>query len=258
MPHSTHKNFASVIVALSLALAFPCYGQKPSSKKPTPPQQQASSAPQKATGELESVLSQLDKASEGFHSVQADFVWNQYQKVVDETDVQKGSIYFVRNDKDKDKGTQMAADITVPDKKYVVFNDGKLRLYIPKIDQLTEYETTEKNRGDLESFLVLGFGSRGHDLLKAFDTKFDGYQTLDNTRVAKLSLTPKSQRVRNIFDSVTLWVDPARGLSLKQQFFEPSGDNRTALYSNFKLNVKVPGDVFKLKTTSRTKIIRPQ
>src|SRR6184192_1407890 len=168
MPRS-NKKLASAIIALSLT----CHAQTSPAKprKQTAPPQQVSTAPQKATGELESVLSQLDKASEGFHSVQADFVWNQYQKVVDETDVQKGSIYFVCNDKDKDKGTQMAADITVPDKKYVVFNDGKLRLYLPKIDQLTEYETTEKNRGDLESFLVLGFGSRGHDLLKAFDTK---------------------------------------------------------------------------------------
>ena len=96
------------------------------------------------------------------------------------------------------------------------------------------------------------------DLLKAFDTKFDGYQTLDNTRVAKLSLTPKSQRVRNIFDSVTLWLDPARGLSLKQQFFEPSGDYRIAIYSNFKLNGKIHDDVFKIKTTSKTQVITPQ
>ena len=209
--------------------------------------------PSNSSRELEAVLSQLDKASETFHSTHADFVWNQYQKVVDETDVQKGSIYFVRGD----KGTQMAADISVPDKKYVVFTDGKLKLYQPRIEQLTEYDAG-KNRSDLESFLVLGFGSRGHDLVKAFDAKFDGYETLDNTRVAKLSMLPKSQRVRNIFESVTLWIDPVRGVSLKQQFFEPSGDYRIATYGNFKLNPKVPPDVFKLKITSRTKIIRPQ
>jgi outer membrane lipoprotein-sorting protein len=51
-------------------------------------------------------------------------------------------------------------------------------------------------------------------------------------------------------------VDTARDVSLKQQAFEPSGDYRTAYYSNIKLNEKVPDDVFKLKTTPKTKVVR--
>ncbi len=271
IPSVMRSNLARIVTLVLAVSANSAYAQThssstpptrggPTGKSPAAAPTQAPAgpkAPANNSGELEAVLAQLDKASLGFHNTQADFVWQQYQKVVDETDVQKGSIYFVRSDKDKDKGTQMAAEINAPDKKYVVFNDGKLKLYQPRIEQLTEYDTG-KNRSDLESFLVLGFGSRGHDLTKAFDIKFEGYETLESTRVAKMALTPKSQRVRSIFESVTLWIDPARGVSLKQQFFEPSGDYRIALYSNFKLNAKLPPDVFKLKTTSRTKIIRPQ
>src|SRR5437868_8028420 len=257
---------AITISALSLTLGFAqtASPQTPNSAhQPTTQTSTQKSSPPNSSRDLEPVLSQMDESSKGFRNAQADFEWRQYQKVVDETDIQKGTIYFVRGDREKDnkdkgeKGTEMAADITVPDKKTIVFAGGDLKLYQPRIDQLTLYHAGEKT-GDLESFLVLGFGSRGHDLPKAFDVKFDGYETIDNIRVAKLTMTPKSQKVSNIFQRVTLWIDTTRDLSLKQQFFEPSGDYRIAIYSNFKLNGKIHDDVFKIKTTSKTQVITPQ
>ncbi len=203
---------------------------------------------------LEVVLDQLDKASAEFRSTEADFVWEQYQKVVDETDTQKGKIFFLRRDKDN---THMAANVLEPDKKDLVFADGKLKFYQPRIDQLTEYDAG-KNKGEVEAFLVLGFGGRGHDLAKSFTVKFVGYETIDGVRTAKLDLDPKAPKVKNNFAQIILWVDPARGVSLKQQFIEPSGDYRLAYYTNFKMNGKVGDDVFKIKTTPKTKVVRQQ
>ena len=45
---------------------------------------------------LESVLKKMDAAAAGFHTAQADFVWDQYQKVVGETDTQRGTVYYRR------------------------------------------------------------------------------------------------------------------------------------------------------------------
>jgi outer membrane lipoprotein-sorting protein len=203
--------------------------------------------------DLDKVLTQLDAASVRFKSAEADFRWDQYQKVVNETDVQKGKVYFQR----QDHGTLMSADITDPDKKILLFSDGKIRFYQPRIDQVTEYEAG-KNRDEVESFLVLGFGSRGHDLLNKFDVKYGGQEVIDGTPTVKLELTPKSPKVRNMFDRIILWIDPVRDVSLKQQAFEPSGDYRIASYTNFKMNSKLPDDTFKLKTTGRTKVVHPQ
>src|SRR5438445_387426 len=61
-----------------------------------------------APNNLEQVLTQLDAAAARFKSAQADFQWDQYQKVVNETDVQKGRVYFQKRDHE----TLMAADIT--------------------------------------------------------------------------------------------------------------------------------------------------
>src|SRR5437588_242306 len=212
----------------------------------------STSQPQ-SSSELERVLRQMDKAASAFRSTEADFVWNQYQKVVNDTDIQKGKIYFRRQDKE----IQMAADITEPDQKYVLFSNGTVRVYQPRIDQVTEYNAG-KNRADLESFLVLGFGGSGHDLLKLYDVKYLGTETVGGTEAAKLELIPKSGHLRNNIARILLWIDPARGVSVQQQFFEPGGDYRLAKYSAIQINQKLPDNAFKLKTTGKTKFVSAQ
>ncbi|MBI3475443.1 MAG: outer membrane lipoprotein carrier protein LolA [Acidobacteria bacterium] len=205
-----------------------------------------------ATG-LDRVLAQMDTAARNFRTTEASFVWDQYQKVIDETDTQKGRIFFRRQDSE----TQMAADISEPDKKYIVYSGGKVQVYQPKIDQVTEYNPG-KNRSDLESFLVLGFGGSGKDLLKSYDVKYDGAESVNGTQTAKLELTPKSAKLRSNIATIILWIDPARGVSVQQKFFEPSGDYRLAKYAEIQLNQKLPDGAFKIKTTGKTKFISPQ
>ena len=201
---------------------------------------------------LESVLNQMDAAAAQFRSAEADFTWDQYQKVVNETDTQKGKVYFRRTNKGQ---TQYAAEIQVPDTKYVIFSGGKVQLYQPKIDQVNEYDAGN-NRDAVESFLVLGFGGRGHDLQKQFEVQYDGSEAVDGVQTAKLELTPQTAKVKNMFGKIIIWVDAPRGISLKQQFFEPSGDYRICHYTNIKLNIKVPDDVFKLHTSGHTKTVK--
>jgi len=201
---------------------------------------------------LESVLNSMDQAAASFRTAQAEFVWDQYQKVVDDHDYQKGTMYLRRQGSD----IEMVADINSPIKKYVLFAGDVVSVYQPSIDQVTQYNAG-KNKSDFESFLVLGFGGRGHDLAKSFDVNYAGMEQVQGVNAARLELTPKSQRVKNMFSTITLWIDPARGVSVQQKFVEPSGDYRLAKYDNIKLNQKIPGDVFKLKTTGHTKVIKP-
>ena len=90
----------------------------------------------------------------------------------------------------------MAADITDPDQKYVLFNGSKVQVYQPKIEQVTVYNTG-KNREAFESFLVLGFGGRGHDMLKSFDVKYLGNETVDGMDSCQTGPGPEdSQRAQ--------------------------------------------------------------
>jgi outer membrane lipoprotein-sorting protein len=202
---------------------------------------------------LECVLKKMDEAAANFHTTQADFVWDQYQKVVDESDTQKGTVYYRRS------GAQieMMAEIKEPDTKYVLYKDGKLQVYQPKIEQVLVYPTSGK--GDIESYLVLGFGGSGQDLTKAFDVTYAGEETVGGIATGKLQLVPKSEKVRNnFFAKALLWIDLARGISVQQQFFQTQGDYRLAKYSAIKVNTKIGNDVFQLKTTKKTQFVSPR
>jgi outer membrane lipoprotein-sorting protein len=202
---------------------------------------------------LECVLKKMDEVAANFHSTQADFVWDQYQKVVDETDTQKGTVYYRRS------GTQieMMAEIKEPDRKFVLFKDGKLQVYQPKIEQVLVYPTSGK--GDIESYLVLGFGGSGQDLTKAFDVTYTGEETVGGIATDRLQLIPKSEKVRNnYFAKAVLWIDLTRGISVQQQFFQTQGDYRLAKYSAIKVNAKIGNDVFQLKTTKKTQFVSPR
>ena len=210
-------------------------------------------AQQSSNAALESVLKKMDSTAANFRTTEASFVWDQYQKVVNETDTQKGKVYFRRSNKE----TEMVADITEPEKKYVLFTDSKVQVYQPRIDQVTVYPAG-KHRAAFESFLVLGFGGGGHDMLKSFDIKYLGTEKVGGIEAAKLDLVPKSQSIRNAFQHILLWIDPGKGVSVQQQLVEPSGDYRLAKYSDIELNQKIPDTVFKLKTTGKTKTVSPQ
>ena len=202
---------------------------------------------------LEHVLTQMDNAAKDFHSLQASFVWDQYTKVVQDTDTSKGSIYFQRDSKE----IKMAAEITEPSPKSVLFADGEAKIYEPKIDRETVYKAG-KNRAAFESFLLLGFGGRGHDLPKSYDIKYLGKETIDGVETDQLELTPKSEKVRNQFSQILLWIDPKQGISLQQKLIQTSGDYRLAKYSKIVVNQKLPGGVFTLKTTPKTTYLSPQ
>jgi len=213
----------------------------------------ASWAQQPSDPHLQAVFAQIDRTAANFHTTRANFVWNQYTKLVDETDVQKGMVYFRR------AGSQieMAADVKDPQPpKYVLFTDSKVELYQPKIDQVTQYNVG-KDRAAFETFLVLGFGGSAQDMQNSFEVSYLENEKVAGVDCAKLNLVPKSAKVRGTFDHIWLWIDPARGVSLKQQLFAPNGDYRLAEYSDIRLNEKISDSVFKLKTTGKTKVLSP-
>jgi outer membrane lipoprotein-sorting protein len=201
---------------------------------------------------LDAVLKKMDAAAANFRTTQADFVWEQYQRVVDETDRQEGTVYYRRSGKE----IEMMAEIKKPERKFVLYKDSDLKVYEPKIEQVMVHPAG-KNRAEIESYLVLGFGGSGQDLVKAFDVTYQGTETVGGTASAKLQLVPKGEKLRKTFARIILWIDLQRGISVQQQFFEPQGDYRLAKYSSIRVNEKINNDVFQLKTTSKTQTVSP-
>jgi outer membrane lipoprotein-sorting protein len=151
----------------------------------------------------------------------------------------------------------MMADISKPAPRQIFYSNGKVQLFEPKVNRVTVY-SPGKSRADVESFVVLGFGGGGHELLKNFDVKYAGTEDVNGIQTDKLELTPKSARLRGMFERLVMWIDPKLGVAVQQKFFQPEGDYRLTKYSDIRLNQKIPDNTFKLKTDSKTTTVSPQ
>lgn len=214
-----------------------------------------SSFAQSKASDLNTVLHEMDVASARFKSAEADFRWDIYERVVKETTTQSGTIYFLK----KGSTLQMGLQIKPPSAKIAEYKDGILQLFDPGADHLTILRAGN-NQAQYESFLTLGFGGSGSDLAKAWtitdlgtEPINDGTKTVTTT---KLDLVSKDPNVRNMFTHITIWVDPTRAISLKQQFFMPSEDQRTTYFTHIRYNQSVNTKPFAIKTDKSTTVDR--
>lgn len=197
---------------------------------------------------LKEVLQQMDAASLKFQSGEADFEWDVYERVVADTAVQQGTIYF----KKEGTSTVMGIRVLSPAIKIIEFRKGILRLFNPGTDHLTRIDGT-KNSAQFEAFLTV-FGGSGKDLAKAWVIADLGNETINSVQTAKLDLVPKDAAVRKNCTHMTIWVDPVRGMELKQILYMPSEDRRTSVYTNVKYNQNVDEEPYQIKTDSKTTV----
>ena len=135
----------------------------------------------------------------------------------------------------------------------LVFKNGELDLYQPGAKQET-IASAGANKAEYDSLLATGFGASGKDVTAQWDVTLQGMEPIDGVQTAKLDLVSKQANIRNNFSHITIWVDPARDVSLKIVMLQPSGDSRTASYSNIRYNKHPPASLFTLKVASGTQV----
>jgi outer membrane lipoprotein-sorting protein len=208
----------------------------------------AAAAPDTGLGDI---LTKMDETASKFRSAQANFTWTTYNSVVNaESGNQTGKIYFRRVGTE----TEMSAEIDPPDAQKIIFSKGKIQIYKSRMGTVDVYDAGA-HREEFEAFLVLGFGSSGEDMRKSFDVSYGGEEKIDGIDAAKLDLVPKSEKIKQHFPQIVLWIDPKMGVSVQQKLVELSGDYRLAKYSNIQINQKIPDKVFKLKTSGKAKVV---
>ncbi len=194
------------------------------------------------TPKLQSVLDQLDAASAHFKSAQATVRYDNYTRVVRADEIQTGTMYVERSGSTNRMGAVFFDQGAKAPARVINYDSGMLQLYTPGTNQVDVFKAGD-NQAKYESFLTLGFGGSGKALKQAWDINDQGTEMLsDGTQqvsTEKLDLVSKDPSVQSTFKHVTIWVDPVRGISLKQKFFAPDGDTRTAEYTNIKLNATV-------------------
>jgi outer membrane lipoprotein-sorting protein len=200
----------------------------------------------------EKVLHELDIAAAGFHSTSADF---EFDSVVTdplpEKDVQKGTVYYER----KGRNFEMAAHVREINGKVISKVYGCIGGVFKLYDKLTNQLTSSKKFSKYESYLELGFGASGKELEEKWNIRYIGSETLDGIKTEELELVAKDADVRKNLSKVNIWVDPERGVSLKQILYFSPTEYRVCVYFNIRINQSLPANAFSLDTNRDTRIV---
>jgi outer membrane lipoprotein-sorting protein len=186
---------------------------------------------------LEAVLNQLDQSARDFRSLSADVERTKVTVVVNDRSTETGTILV--------RGEKMLLELKAPDPRTILRTGDNLYLYEPGLNRVEEFNLG-KNRGLVDQFLLLGFGTQGKELRNGYKISFVGEPLLDDKKTAELELTPKSEDVLKQFSKIQIWFDETLWLPVQQQLFEAgSGDYMIVRYSKIDRNPNIPDSKFK-------------
>jgi outer membrane lipoprotein-sorting protein len=194
--------------------------------------------------DLQTILGRMDKESLTFKAMMADVQTTTFTKVIDETTVQNGKLRMQRQ---KGKGTRAILDFSgEKDSRVIWLFNNTVRFYYPKLKLYQDIDVG-KSSDVLNQFLLLGFGSSGQELMENYEISNVGTETIAGQESTKLMLEPKSAHAKETLIKVEVWIPQGAAYPIQQQFFKPSGNYVTVLYSDIKLNPPIKGTLeFKL------------
>ncbi|SPE30670.1 conserved exported hypothetical protein [Candidatus Sulfotelmatomonas gaucii] len=192
--------------------------------------------------DLKSVLQKLDVAAKNFHTTTADVEFDTIQTdPIPDTDVQTGIAYYERKGNSFEMASHIHTHNNGPSQKTLIFSGGVLRISdTGKASDAKTYSNFSKYQG----YLMLGFGASGKELQEKWDMTYLGTEKIDGVMTDKLELVAKDPAFRKNVPKVTIWLDTARAVSLKQRFDEGEGQAYICHYADIKVNQGVPGDAF--------------
>jgi outer membrane lipoprotein-sorting protein len=199
---------------------------------------------------VDAVEQQMDEAARNFRSLSADVERTKVTVVVNDRSTESGTIRV--------RGDKMLLQLKSPEPRTILRNGDNLYLYNPGLKRVEEYNLG-KHRALVEEFLLLGFGTSGRELRRAYDVTVVGEPVLDGKKTVELELTPKSAGVRKQISKVDLWLDRANMLPVEQEFWETgSGDYSIVTYSHLVENANIPESAFKAHWPKGTQKIKAQ
>jgi outer membrane lipoprotein-sorting protein len=179
---------------------------------------------------LDEVLAKMDASSPRFSSMTASINRVTYTKVLDEKQVESGTIRIRKSGKE----LQVFMDVTEPDPKLMAFRGRKAEIFLPRLKTVQELDLGKQGQL-VDQFLLVGFGAAGRDLKANYDVKLQGEETVSGQKAYKLLLTPRNARLKEKLQHVMLWIDGSGTYPVQQQFLELSGNYYLFTYSDIKL-----------------------
>jgi len=190
--------------------------------------------------DLSQILARMSDAAKRLRSLSANLEYTNVTVVVNDKSTEDGRLFFR-----KGKTPEIRIELQQPESKVVLLKKNRAEIYMPKINQVQEYNLEQKS-GLVEEFLLLGFGAETGDLRKSYDIKYLKEEELGGDTTAVLELTPIKQSIAAQLTKIQMWVSEDSWMPAQEQFFQPSGDYMIAQYKAVKVNLKLPASAFEL------------
>jgi outer membrane lipoprotein-sorting protein len=192
----------------------------------------------------------MNEASKRLKTVSANLEYTKVTVLVDDKSTESGQFFFRRG-----KTTEIRIEFQKPDHKILLVKKNRGEYYLPKINQIQEYDLEQKS--DLvQQFLLLGFGTDTGELKKAYDVKYLKEEDMEGDTTVLLELVPRKANVAAQFTKIQMWVSEESWLPTQQKFFQSGGDYLIAHYSGVKVNRILPGSTFELNPASDAKRVK--
>jgi outer membrane lipoprotein-sorting protein len=232
----THHSWTRLLLAGALLVAFSPRALARKGKHPTG---------------LSEILMHMSGASKTLKTVSAHLDYTSVTVLVDDKSTQTGEIFFR-----KGKTPDILIDFQKPERKLLLLKNNLGEMYLPKINQIQEYDVGQKSQL-VQQFLLLGFGSDIGELKKSYDIKYlPDEADLDGETTVQFELVPRKKGVAAQLTKIQLWISEDSWLPVQQEFFQVGGNYLIAHYSGVKVNRSLPNSVFEIKAPSNVKRVK--
>lgn len=195
-----------------------------------------------AEAPLDAVLTRMDQAAVNFKGLSADIRKVSHTDVVNVDAVDSGTIIVKRV---KARDTRIRIDLTNPRRQTVSIGGGKVQVFYPQSNEAQEVDLG-KNRGVVDQFMLLGFGSNSADLKNAYSVTLGGVDSINGEKTARVILVPKDPEILARVKQCELWISD-KGWTVQQKFHTGGGDYVLSTYSHINLNPNISEAALKLE-----------
>lgn len=200
--------------------------------------------------DLAEILAQMNEVAKRVKTVSANLQYTKVTVLVDDKSTESGQLFFR-----KGKTPEIRIDFEKPDRKTLLVKKNRGEFYLPKINQIQEYDLAQKS--DLvQQFFLLGFGTDAAELKKAYDVKYVREEDMQGQPTVLLELVPYKREVAAQVSKIQLWVSEDSWLPAQQKFFQAGGDYMIAQYSGVKVNWALPSSAFDLDVSPGAKRVK--
>ncbi|HEV2200577.1 MAG TPA: outer membrane lipoprotein carrier protein LolA [Bryobacteraceae bacterium] len=202
---------------------------------------------------LADVLARMDRSARDFHSLTAKMHRVQFTAVLGESNSMEGLMRLRR----AKGGTVGVVEFQPPDPRTVFVNGKDIQIYYPKANSVEIYDAS-KYVSNIDQFLLLGFGTTSAGLMKSYDAKLGGVETISGKMCTRVDLTPLSAEMKRLIAKIELWIPESDGNPVREKVTEPSKNYELVDYSEIQLNPALPDAAFELRLPAGVKKIYPQ